>query len=72
MRIDLMVDVERSIMDTVTMGDLKEAVMLSLSCLLQGNAKGVGLHPGMTIEWKVTRDDDEFAYHPVGDWKLYG
>ena len=58
MRIDFSIDVERSIADKVTRGYLNECVLMALSCLADGHAKGQGLHPGMTIEWSVTRDED--------------
>jgi hypothetical protein len=61
MRIDLSIDVERSIVDSVTSGYLNECVLMALSCLSQGNPKGVGMHPGMTIEWSLTRDEDAFV-----------
>jgi hypothetical protein len=32
-----------------------------LSCISQGKAKGVAMHPGMTLEWKVTTDEDAFV-----------
>lgn len=61
MRIDFSIDVERSVVPAISSGYLNECVLMALSCLAQGNPKGVGLHPGMTIEWSVTRDEDAFV-----------
>lgn len=40
---------------------LTERVMLAMSCLSQGEKEGVSLHPGMTIAWTLTRDEDAFV-----------
>jgi hypothetical protein len=61
MRVDLSIDVERSIAHAVTDEFLRENVGLVLSCISQGKAKGVAMHPGMTLEWKVTTDEDAFV-----------
>lgn len=60
MRIDFSIDVERSVMGAVQTRDLMEAMMMALSCSAE-NPKGVALHPGMTMEWAVTRDEDAFV-----------
>jgi hypothetical protein len=61
MRVDLSIDVERSIAHVVTDEFLRENIGLVLSCISQGNRKGVALHPGMTLEWTVTTDEDAFV-----------
>jgi hypothetical protein len=61
MRVDLSIDVERSIAHAVTDEFLRENVSLVLSCISQGKAKGVAMHPGMTLEWTVTTDEDAFV-----------
>ncbi len=58
MKIDLCIDVDRNIAGGVTRDHLNECVLMALSCLAQGKSKGIGMHPGMTIEWNVTRDED--------------
>ncbi len=58
MKINFNIDVERSIIDTVTNDYLKECMAMAVSCMAQGNPKGIGMHPGMTIEWSVIRDED--------------
>lgn len=40
---------------------LTERVMLAMSCLSQGEKEGTAFHPGMTIGWKLTRDEDAFV-----------
>jgi hypothetical protein len=60
MRIDFSIDVAASVMDAVTNQHLAESMMLALSCM-GDHPKGVALHPGMTIEWNVTRDEDAFV-----------
>lgn len=60
MRIDFSIDVTPSVVDAVTTRDLGEAVMMALSCAGE-NPKGVAMHPGMTLEWTVTRDEDAFV-----------
>lgn len=60
MRIDFSIDVAESVMAAVTTRDLSEAVMMALSCSAE-NPKGVALHPGLTLEWSVTREEDAFA-----------
>lgn len=58
MKIDFSIDVDRTVAPTVSGGYLNECVLMALSCLSQGHMKGMGMHPGMTIEWSVTRDED--------------
>jgi hypothetical protein len=58
MRIDLSIDVERAIAHVVTEEFLRENVNLVRSCITQGHAKGTALHPGMSIDWTLTRDED--------------
>ena len=59
MRIDFSIDVDRSIAPVVTEEFLRENVNMVISCITQGNAKGTALHPGMSIDWTLTRDDEE-------------
>jgi hypothetical protein len=61
MRLDISIDVEQSIAHVVTEEFLRENVNMVLSCMMQGNAKGVALHPGMSIDWNLTRDEDAFV-----------
>jgi len=58
MKINFSIDVERSIADTVTERYLNECMAMAVSCMTQGHGKGIGMHPGMTIEWDVVRDED--------------
>jgi hypothetical protein len=61
MRIDLGIDVERAIAHLVTDEFLRENVHMVLSCISQGKRKGIAMHPGMTIDWTVTTDEDAFV-----------
>jgi hypothetical protein len=61
MRIDLSIDVADSIAHVVTDEFLRENVNMTLSCISQGHANGVAMHPGMTLEWKVTTSEDAFG-----------
>lgn len=58
MKIDLSLDVERSIAHALSVDMLREDINLVISAISQGHAKGTALHPGLTIDWKVTRDED--------------
>ncbi len=58
MKIDFTIDVDRSVAGNMTKAYLDECVLMALSCLAQGKSKGIGMHPGMTIEWNVMRDED--------------
>ena len=58
MRIDFSIDVNRAVAPTVTSDFLNEALRLAVSAVAQGHAKGVGLHPGVTVEWTLTTDED--------------
>jgi hypothetical protein len=61
MRIDLSLDVADAIAHAVTNDFLRENVNMVLSCISQGKAKGVAMHPGMTLEWSVTTSEDAFV-----------
>jgi hypothetical protein len=61
MRVDISIDVNSAVAGEVTSEYLDECVLLALSCMSRGNPKGVGMHPGITIEWELTGDEDAFA-----------
>jgi hypothetical protein len=54
MRVDLSIDTNSTEL-------LAEPIALVLSCIAQGESNGVSMHPGMTIEWTVTTDEDAFV-----------
>lgn len=58
MRIDLSVEMDRAVVPAVDIDTLKEYATLALSCMLQGKTKGVAMHPGVTLEWKLTPSDE--------------
>ena len=60
MHIDFAINFNAAVTDVDTR-TLTERVMLAMSCLSQGEREGTALHPGMTIAWKLTRDEDAFV-----------
>lgn len=60
MHIDFAINFDAAAAD-VDAKTLTERVMLAMSCLSQGEREGTAFHPGMTIGWKLTRDEDAFV-----------
>jgi hypothetical protein len=58
MRIDISFDVDRATAAALTTDYMKECLALAVSAIADGHAKGTGLHPGITVEWEVIRDED--------------
>ncbi len=58
MKVNVTIDVDRNVAIAMTDKYLNECMALAFSCMSQGNAKGVALHPGMSIEWSVLCDED--------------
>ena len=58
MKVNFTIDVDRTVASEVNSAYLNECMAMAVSCISQGHEKGIGMHPGMTIEWSVIRDED--------------